>query len=200
MNSRSLKIFEKKKGIYISPENIVAISLAVLIFLIYYLKESFGFNFKGWETGILILGTIYIIGLMISTFFLHEHKNGEFKGKLKLETDKISINEKEYSIEEISEISIHSSDIEGQFIGYSFEFSRKLSNGLNNEIILKLKNGNEIKCHFFQTKRERIKYSKDYLTNYHLKGKINWLQLLNILEIEDYDKIQEFKRELNRLK
>ena len=68
MNPRRLRIFEKKKGIYISPENIVAISWTALIFLIYYLKESFGFNFKGFETGILILGTIYIIGLMISTF------------------------------------------------------------------------------------------------------------------------------------
>ena len=40
------KIFEKKQKIYISPENIVAISWADLIFLIYYLKESLVFNYN----------------------------------------------------------------------------------------------------------------------------------------------------------
>lgn len=137
---------------------------------------------------------------MVSTFFLHEHKNGKFKGKLKFGNNSIQINETEYLIEEISKISIHSHDIEGHFIWYSNEFSRKLSNGLNNEIILKLKNGNEIKCHFLQTKRERIKYSKDCLINYHLKGIISWLHLLNILEMENYDEIQIFKKELKEKK
>jgi hypothetical protein len=40
------KIFEKKRGIYISPANIVAVSWADLIFLIYYLKESLVFYYK----------------------------------------------------------------------------------------------------------------------------------------------------------
>ena len=53
MRPRSLRLFEKKKGIYISPENILAILLAALIFLIYYLIESYEFNFDGWETIIL---------------------------------------------------------------------------------------------------------------------------------------------------
>ncbi len=34
--------------------------------VIYYLKHAFWFDFKGIETGILVLGTIYIIGLLIA--------------------------------------------------------------------------------------------------------------------------------------
>jgi hypothetical protein len=91
MNPRSLKIFEKKKGIYISPENIVAISWTIIIFLIYYLKSTYEFNFKGWETGILIFGTIYIIGLMISTFFRYEREIGEYRGRITFYENRVEI-------------------------------------------------------------------------------------------------------------
>jgi hypothetical protein len=40
--------------------------LTALIHLIYSLKHSFWFDFKGIETGILVLRTIYIIGLLIA--------------------------------------------------------------------------------------------------------------------------------------
>lgn len=198
--TKSLSIFEHKKGFFISNESLILIILTITLFLLAYLHQTPNFDFGNLITFISICWFLYLTGFMISTFFLHEHKNGEFKGKLKLETHSIFINGEEYPIEDINNILIYSSDIEGQFIGYSFEFSRKLSNGLKNEIILKLKNEKEIKCHFLQTKRERIKYYKNCLIDYHLKGKINWLSLLNILEIEDYDEIQEFKRELNSLK
>jgi hypothetical protein len=200
MNPNSLEIFEKKKGINISTENIIAIYWTILIFLIYYLKESFEFDFKGWETEILILGTIYIIGLLISNFFLYQHKFGEFKGKIIFGIDSILINQKEYLISEIENISISATDIKGNFISYSFQFSRKLSNGLKNEITLKLKNGKEVKYNFLQTERKRIKYFKDALTSYYLKEKMSWLHLIHILEIEDYNKIQIFKKELNERK
>jgi len=197
--TKSLSIFEHKKSFFISNESLILIFSTIILFLIAYLHQTPNFDFGNLITFFSVIWFLYLTGFMISTFFLHQHKNGKFKGKLKLENDTIFINGKEYQIAEIHNISIHSSDIKGQFIGYSFEFSRKLSNGLNNEIVLKFKNGKQIKCHFLQTKRERIKNHKDCLINYHLKGKINWLHLLNILEIEDYDKIQVFKRELKEL-
>ncbi|PQJ21000.1 hypothetical protein [Tenacibaculum sp. SG-28] len=68
MNPRRLSLFKEKKGFYISPENIVAIVWLGIIFLLYYLKNSFGYDFEGIESVILIIGTLYIIGLLISTF------------------------------------------------------------------------------------------------------------------------------------
>ena len=194
--TKSLSIFEHKKGFFISNESLILIFSTIILFLIAYLHQTPNFDFGNLITFFSVIWFLYLTGFMISTFFLHQHKNGEFKGKLKLENDKIFINGKEYQIAEINNISIHSSDIKGQFIGYSFEFSRKLSNGLNNEINLKFKNGNEIKCDFLQTKRERIKYFKRELTGYHLRGKISWLNLLDTLDMDDYDDIQKFKKEL----
>ena len=181
MPPRKLTLFREKKGIYISPENIVAISWTVLIFLIYYLKHSFGYNFKGIETGILILGTIYIIGLLISNFFRYEKEIGKYCGRISFYKNHINIENKDYDLEEIQKMEFFSTfDIKGDFTNYLLDFTPHLSNGLNNSFILTLKNGKQIEYNFLQTKSEQIKYYKDVLTNYHKKGIINWLELLNI--------------------
>jgi len=197
MNPRKLTLFREKKGIYISPENIVAISWTALIFIIYYLKHSFDYNFRGFETGILILGTIYIIGLLISTFFRYEREIGAYCGRISFYENHINIENKDYDLEEIQKLEFYSTfDIKGDFTNYLLEFTPHLSNGLNNSFILTLKNGKQIEYNFLQTKSEQIKYYKDVLTNYHKKGIISWLELLNILKIEDYNEIQKFKKEI----
>jgi hypothetical protein len=197
MNPRRLSIFEKKKGIYISPENIVAIFWTALIFLIYYLKESFEFNFKGFETGILILGAIYVIGLMISTFFRFEPEIGEYRGRISLYENRITIENNEYSLEEIQKLEFFSTfDIKGDFTNNLLQFTPHLSNGLDNSFILTLKSGKKIEYNFLQTKSEQLKYYKDVLTNYYKNGIISWLELLNILNIENYNEIQKFKKEI----
>lgn len=197
MKPRNLRIFEKKKGFYISPENIVAIFLTILIFLMYYLKSKYEFNFKGWETGILIFGTIYIFGLMISTFFRYEREIGEYSGKLTFWEDKIQIGDKTYYLEQIEKIEfINAYDIKGMFVNSMLEFSPHLSNGIDNEFSLILKNGEQIKCNFLQTESEKIEFFNEIFIHYHKNGIISWLQLLEILNIQDYNKIQEFKKEI----
>ena len=108
-----------------------------LLNFFYLCKETPNFEFGNLVTYLSIIWVLYLTGFMISTFFLHEHENGKFIGKIKLDNNSIIINETSYLTEEISKISIHSFDVEGKFVGYAFEFSRKLSNGLNNEITLK---------------------------------------------------------------
>ncbi|PWG04040.1 hypothetical protein [Polaribacter aquimarinus] len=197
MNPRSLKIFKKKKGIYISTENIIAVSWTILIFLIYYLKESYEFNFRGWETGILILGVIYIIGLMISTFFRYEREIGEYDGKLTFWKKQIEIGNDKYNLEQIERIEfINAYDIKGMFVNSMLEFSPHLSNGLDNQFLLTLKSGEKIKCNFLQTESEKIEFFNETFIYYHKRGIISWLHLLEILKIEDYDKIQNFKKEI----
>jgi len=194
--TRSLFIFEHKKGFFISTESLVFILLTSIVFLLGYLQNTGNFDFENWVVYIAIIWLLYFIGYVISNFFLQQHKNGEFKGKLELEINTVIINGAKYELKEVSEISIHSSDFEGQFISSQFMLTRRSSNGLDNELTLKLINGNEIKCHFLQTKGQRIKNYKSLLINYHLKGKMSWLHLLQVLEMEDYNEIQDFKREL----
>lgn len=197
---RSLFIFEHKKGFFISTESLILIILTGIAFFLAYLHGTSNFDFGNFPIYIFIIWLLYFIGYMISNFFLHEHKNGEFKGEIELENDSILINKTKYELNQIDKIAIHSNDYEGQFVNGAFEFSRHLSNGLNNELKLKLSNGSEINCHFLQTKGQRIKNFREVLINYHLKGKMSWLHLLNVLELEDYDQIQILKKELKEIK
>ena len=197
MNPRKLTLFREKKGIYISPENIIAISWFALIILIYYLKESFEFNFNGFESGILIFGTIYLIGLIISNFFRYEREIGKFHGRITFYENSIKVENDEYNIEKIQKLEFFLTyDVKGDFTNNLLNFTPHLSNGLNNSFILTLKNGKQIEYNFLQTKSEQIKYYKDVLTNYHKNGIISWLELLNTLNIEDYNEIQKFKKEI----
>lgn len=194
---KSLSIFKHKKGLFIPVDSLLLIILTGIVFLFSYLEQTGNFDFGYWLTFFLSIWLIYFIGYLISRFFLYELEHGEYDGKLLLKESSISINKIEYDLEEIKNIKIHSTDIRGRFIGYTYEFSRKLSNGLKNNIIITLKNGKIIDIYFLQTEREKIKSSKKELINYYKNGKFSWLHLLDILEIIDYDKIQIFKKEIN---
>jgi hypothetical protein len=193
---QTLFIFEHKKGFFITTESLVLILLTGIVFLLGYLQQTDNFDFGNWFAYIAIIWIIYLVGYMIHNFFSQQRKNGEFNGKLELDVDTITINGAKFELNEISKILIRSTDYEGQFLPNQFALARNSSNGLNNEMILYLVNGKEIKCHFLQTKGQRIKNYKNLLINYHLKEKLSWLHLLDVLEMKDYNEIQNFKREL----
>ena len=194
---RRLSTFEHKRGFYIPFDSLCLIVLTGIVFLLAYLEKTGSFDFDYWLTTLLIIWVLSFVTFLISRFFLYEIENGEYKGSLILKEDSILINEIEYDLNEITSIKIYSSDKKGEFVNSVFEFSRHLSNGLNNEITIELKNGEVIKTHFLQTEREKIKFSKNELISYYKKRKFSWLHLLDILEIADYEKIQVFKKELN---
>ncbi|MFS4446772.1 hypothetical protein [Maribacter sp. 2307UL18-2] len=197
MRPRSLRIFQKRKGIYISPEKLVVIFWTGLVFLMAYLKQSHGYDFNGWDTTLLILWLVYVIGLMISTFFRHEREIGKYCGKLTFWEDRIQVDEENYNLSQISKLDFNQAyDIRGMFVNSMLEFTPHLSNGLNNVVTLELKNGQKIKCNFLQTESERLSHFKEVLTHYHKNGILGWLPLIDILGIKDYNKIQDFKKEI----
>ena len=162
-----------------------------------YLKQSHEYDFNGWETTLLILWLVYVIGLMISTFFRYEREIGTYCGKLTFWGDRIQVNDENYNLSQISKLDFNQAyDIRGMFVNSMLEFTPHLSNGLNNLMILELKNGEKIKRNFLQTESERLSHFKEVLIHYHKNGILGWLSLINILEIEDYDKIQDFKKEI----
>ena len=91
---------------------------------------------------------------------------------------------------------MNANDIKGMFVNSTLEFSPHLSNGLDNQFLLSLKNGEKIKCNFLQTESEKIEFFTEIFIHYHKKGIISWLKLLEILNIEDYNEIQKFKKEI----
>jgi len=161
------------------------------------LKIDYEFDFNGWITILVIIWFLYIVGILISNFFLHESENGKYSGKLTFWEDRIQVGNNEYNLEQINKIEfIGAYDIKGMFVNSILEFSPHLSNGLDNQFFLILKNGEKIKCNFLQTESEKIELFNEIFIHYHKKGIISWLQLLEILNIQDYDEIQKFKKEI----
>lgn len=197
LRPRSLPIFQKRKGIYISPENLVVIFWTGLVILMAYLKKSHGYDFNGWDSTLLILWLVYVIGLMISNYFRYEREIGSYCGKLTFWEDGIQVDEDYFKLSQISKLDFNIAyDIRGMFVNLN-EFTPRLSNGLNNVMTLELKNGQKIKCNFLQTESERLRHFKEVLTHYHKNGILGWLALIDILGIEDYNKIQDFKKKLS---
>ncbi|MDT0541097.1 hypothetical protein [Croceitalea sp. P059] len=197
MRPRSLRLFKKKKGIHLNPDQWVGIFLTAGVFFMAYLEQSHGIDLNGWVTNIAIIWVIYVIGLMISTFFRYESEFGEYAGKLTFWDDRIQIDEESYNLSEIKKLDfIQAFDIRGKFVNSMLEFTPHLSNGLDNIFAIRLKNGLDLKCNFQQTETDRIKHFKEMLVHYHKNGILGWLQLLDLLEITEYDKIQEFKKEI----
>jgi hypothetical protein len=198
MIPRSLRLFKKKKGIHLNPDQWIGIFLTGGLFFMVYLEQSQGIELNGWVTYMSIIWVIYGVCLMISTFFRYESEYGEYIGKLTFWSDRIQIDKESYNLSEIKKLDfIRVSDIRGKFVNSMLEFTPHLSNGLDNVLVIKLKNGQDLKWNFQQTENNRLKHFKKMLVHYHKKGILGWLQLLDLLEITEYDKIQEFKKETN---
>jgi len=79
---------------------------------------------------------------------------------------------------------------------YGHDLRPALSNGVNNHVNIKFKNGVKSETSFLLFYSNEILKIKGFMIEYHLLGKVSFLGLINFLGISDYDKIQEFKKEL----
>lgn len=197
MSPRSFRIFKKKKGLYIYPEQWGAIILTTFVFSIIYLEPSFGYELKYRRTIFAIIWGLYMFGYTISCFFRYEKELGTYSGSLSLFEEKIIVDDKAYDLSKIKKLSFLSSTVRGKHISSRFTFSPMLSNGLSSRFTLTLKSGQKIQDNFLQTESNRLKHCKEILVHYHKKGIVSWHQLLSLLEIDGYQKIQEFKKEIN---
>ncbi|MDC9721488.1 MAG: hypothetical protein PSN34_01780 [Urechidicola sp.] len=193
----SLPFFEPKKGFYISPESLILIVLTLIVFITFYLEISLGFNLGNWAIYFAIIWGLYLIAFTFSNFFRYEREIGSYKGMIRFGESSISFNGKNYKLENIEKIVFSCVDIKGDSKLYLRGLSSSLSNGLNNSMTIKLIDGEKVEAIFLQTKTRRLKSYKEILTFYYLENKFSWLHLLDVLEMNNYEEIQIFKKEIH---
>ena len=196
MNQNKLKIFKKRKGLYIYPLQWILILEFLLCLIIYLLDQITDLDLKNWiflAFGLLIMSLIWI---EIKNHFTDQKEIGEFSGEIVFLDNLIEVDNQKFKMNEIHKLDfLNASDIQGRHkISYSFE--PRLSHGLDNIFILRLKNDSEIRVNFLQTEWQRLKKFEEILIIYHQRGILHWLTLLDILGIQDYKKIQEFKNQM----
>ena len=155
--------------------------------------------------GGLVFGCTWIGYLFFGFYSLSEKERlyGSFTGKLVYSKSSISVGNIDYLLSDISKVEIFCGDYDGMkhnYLGYSV--TPKVSNGVGNSLLLKLKNGTEKKFNFqLNYENEFQKKMRDLLICYHLQEKISFLALIQHIGISDnYEQIQEFKEQLNELK
>ena len=155
---------------------LIIISLAIVAYLPQYhrtkdliLQSTFGFN----------IGLVVILFLIAIYYVFFRNKDKKYLGTLELSEENIIINDKNYSLSEIGHLRIVGNDILGEFRGFK-------SKGTNNEIFIKLKNGEETSSNFVQTTERSLKKAKNILSIYHEKGILTESNLENILNNTNY--------------
>lgn len=115
-------------------------------------------------------------------------------GEITFLDNRILVNDNVFSIDAITQITFpHFDDYKGK-VTKSVE--NKISQGVDNSVSLTIESG-EKKVYYFQLDhRYQIRDLREQLIQYHLAGKLDFTNLVNMLGLESYNAIQNFKNEL----
>lgn len=192
------KILVKKKKIYFTPNNIVfsvilicSIPTGIKYFVF---KNS---NYQIWDTTLVYIMVITLFGGFFYSIFInngYRTLKGVLEGKLEFLADRIIIDDKIFDLQEIKNIELCSYDYKGKPAWFDNNLDGNKSNGTRNFLNLYLNDGKIIKTYFQQLHQNDILTEKETLIKYCNEGKMNYLNLLDVLNLTDYKEIQEFKK------
>ena len=196
----TFNIFKKKKGIYWT-RTLIFYTILVPSLAIFLVRKEMDFDTNIIDDILICL----IVGSLIYAFIVgsvglvrYETIKGRLEGFMVLNLNTIHIDYKVYHLNDIKKIEIFNGDYKGSLnVRSSGSIEPVISQGVENEIIITMNSG-EVEKHFFQLLNENdLSKAEKELINYHLKGKIHFLHLIDILNITDYNKIQQFKKEIS---
>lgn len=122
--------------------------------------------------------------------------HGDLDGVLYFGRDRIMVNEKVFILEDLTKISFNILDYKGRRVSSNgVELDGGYSQGVNNSLALYTKIASQPEVFYFQLQQKHdIREISDLLISYHLAGKLHFLQLIDLLGITQYDRIQDFKK------
>jgi|GEM_PF-1085089 len=142
--------------------------------------------------------SVFLFGATIKVLSLFAKKpKRTIDGTITFETERIIINEVRYDLAEITKLEF--TDYK-DFLrkGESFSGDKKdWPNGKDVGLSLRLKEGNDVVKYLQLTHRKQMQDVRPQLVHYHNSGKLHFLNLIDILGIEDYNAIQIFKNSLS---
>jgi len=126
-------------------------------------------------------------------YFFQKREKGYLEGNLIFLDNNIKINDRVLNIDTVEMIHFPLfDDYAGKIIN-----AEKVSEGVDNNVMLTLKSREKIISNFQLTARYQIRDIREQLVHYHNSGKLHFLNLIDILGIEDYNAIQIFKNSLS---
>ncbi len=119
---------------------------------------------------------------------------GKLEGKLEFLSDKVIIDTDVFEIQKIQKIELCSYDYKGRFAWFKGNLDSNKSNGTRNFLNIFLNDGKIVKTYFQILHQNDILEERETLIKYCNEGKMNYLNLLDNLNLTDHKEIQKFKK------
>lgn len=144
--------------------------------------------------GIFIGFTLAII-FQILQYFQRKPLNGKIEGVIEFNSKAIVIDNKEFNLEDVKKIDLTVDDyLDRRELQMRGDFNQGRTNGIANVLLITFKNGESLKTNFQINYKDDFLKLRQELITYHLYGKISFLKLIHLLNIDNYAEIQEFKK------
>jgi len=194
------QIFTPSKARSTISENLIVYSLwifSICLFIIADKIQPLEDFIAPFKTVYLVIATLLSIFFSISPIFRHERLSGKITGILKINLDFITINDISYPINELLKIDFHFGDYFGQLNkSGNGNFNPLLSEGVSNSLEFTDCSNKRHQIHFKLNYKWEHKRLFPFITEMIKINKISFLRGIEILGINDYNKIQEFKKSL----
>jgi hypothetical protein len=186
-----------KKAFRLTP-NILVFGCVLLFFLILFILISLDVAISGDLIGYIWSGLIGVSLLLgITSYIRKKPLNGKLQGQIEFLADKMIINGYEVAYTEISNVSLKVDDYKGKVNLHYRSFNSQVSQGVDNYIAFNYSTYKRSKM-YFQLRKSSDKKELYPMVKALIKlNKIPFLTGVDILELTDYHKIQELKKELN---
>ncbi|RKS20561.1 hypothetical protein CLV94_2940 [Flavobacterium endophyticum] len=199
--NNTFPIFIPRKKIKLRYHNIlyILVVFCILAFMIKLYVTPINYFFIKFFTPLFgILMIIYVILIFVS-YFIKEPLSGALSGKLVFNPENVFINDEIIDISRIEDIDLMIGSYDNQRIEYSSRsITPKIFNGTDNAITFYFTDGAKYSIHFQQEFSGHYLSIKPFVISLVKTNKISILRATTILKINDYDDIQEFKKEINK--
>lgn len=148
-------------------------AIALIPNLFRYKDVILEFSFK------VVIATIATFLLTAISYILSKGKKRNFSGNLELLPAEIILNNNSYTVSDLEKIRFIGNDIQGDFRGFK-------SFGTENELIMTLKNGQEIRTFFEQTNENKLQNQIEVLKSYRDQKILSEANFQNILNNTNY--------------
>lgn len=206
MTTNSFEVFTPDKKFHLTNNRVIygLFILGVLLFFIEDVLLDKDENSVIGKTGMVIWIACMTIGGILSLYSTIKYKplRGILEGRIIFETDKIVIHGDDYKIADLQKISfpeyndyVGEGDVWDRSNRYNFNW--KLSQGVDNAIALHFERGKVMIFNFLLVREYQLRDIQEQLIAYEKAGKLDMLELLDILGIENQDEITNFTKAIN---
>ncbi|NOU61981.1 hypothetical protein [Marinifilum caeruleilacunae] len=153
--------------------------IVMTTFLLIYIVDNFLFldsisNSLYGGIGLLILG--FWIYTATNNSRKTQSINKEYFGQVIINYHSIIINEAEYSIDQIKSIVLDNKDYKGRITKYNgLAFGPLLSNGIDNDISITLKDGSNFYLSYYQEEQNQLSGNDDIIKKYNTLGILEFI-------------------------